>query len=762
MNSLFVLTYALIALGFLSLVLAEIVSWPVFLSVSVLIACSPLRHRLGLDFSRRTINAAVLAVLLILLWGVFSGQDTIRQLLYFTLALLVAKLYGPKAYRDHLQIFLISAFYLIAATIKLASLSFLLVFLLFLPLALAYLILVNFRRDALWCAAGDPPMAGEVPRETDPDNDYHLPGDVRRALGWPFLWGTLGRFLLVVSLSTVAFYLIPRFTGGLFSREQGMVELNTGFAETVELGDLGEIRSNQTPVMKVFVRGAPPASRVSLRWRGITLDEFDGTSWHVSRAMRDREKYVFARQRDFTVGQTPAPNTRERFELRPINTRTVFLRPEAHSLRMDLRFPQTFGPPDVNSLRYQPVAGNLFFSRMHQLFYIQAEKRWLADHPWQQPKEGEFTRRFPRQEEGFSRPLAYEVRSHVVAPGSEELRLDSTEDRPLIRQFYLQLPGGMEPIRQLARSIVRGSANRYDRAEAIERFLRREYLYTLTPPAGARGMSLEQFLLESKSGHCEYFSAAMAIMLRTLGIPTRVANGFLASEYNRFGDYYQVRQSDAHSWVEVFFPAHGWVPFDPTPPQTQENLPLARTLRQIFDMLQIAWVEYVVDFSFQDQQRMFRTLFSFLKPDAGGRGFSLNLRLSRSGGGPTAAVAALLLLLLGAALAVAAWKLFHRGRLTASGAPRPGRPPSRDARSVIAFYERLLKILTRKGFQRRQGQTPRELASAVSASAPELADPVRTVTEVYYAVRFGQRPLSPRLRRRLQQLLREVRQQPAR
>ena len=107
--------------------------------------------------------------------------------------------------------------------------------------------------------------------------------------------------------------------------------------------------------------------------------------------------------------------------------------------------------------------------------------------------------------------------------------------------------------------------NRYDEAKAIESQLQSDYGYSLQMKAGGPD-PLADFLFNVKTGHCEYFSTAMAVMLRTRGIASRVVNGFLPGEYNEAAGAYTVRQSDAHSWVEVYFPeSRTWVTFDPTP-----------------------------------------------------------------------------------------------------------------------------------------------------------------------------------------------------
>ena len=288
------MTYALISIGLLALVLAEYVSLPVFLLIEAIAAFSPFRDRLGLNFSRRTINIAVLGFSSVLLVNViYGGASPVDQLLYFSLSLLIAKLYGPKSYRDHLQIFLICTFYLIASTLKLATLNYLFLFLLFLAIGIGYLMILNIHRDYQWSRETRNPLKRKRSPVVSPSSDYTLPGDIRHLLNWSYGLRVLGCFLAVVFVSALVFYIIPRFTLGIGSSSD-LVELNTGFAESVELGDLGEIIQNNEPVMKVFLlQGRMPRSRVSPRWRGITLDEFNGTSWKVSSAMQDESEYSF-------------------------------------------------------------------------------------------------------------------------------------------------------------------------------------------------------------------------------------------------------------------------------------------------------------------------------------------------------------------------------------------------------------------------------------------------------------------------------------
>jgi len=119
---------------------------------------------------------------------------------------------------------------------------------------------------------------------------------------------------------------------------------------------------------------------------------------------------------------------------------------------------------------------------------------------------------------------------------------------------------------------------------------------------------LATFLFEAKAGHCEYFASSMAILLRAAGIPTRVINGFLLGEYNPVGRDYIIRESDAHSWVEVYIPGQGWVEFDPTPPDpNHREVNLSMQLSQYVDAAELFWNSYVIVYDSGAQLQLFRS-----------------------------------------------------------------------------------------------------------------------------------------------------------
>jgi transglutaminase-like putative cysteine protease len=138
--------------------------------------------------------------------------------------------------------------------------------------------------------------------------------------------------------------------------------------------------------------------------------------------------------------------------------------------------------------------------------------------------------------------------------------------------YYTQLPWGFpDRVHQLALKVVGNATTEYEMVMRIEEYLKQNYAYTNSgvPVPGVNQDYVDQFLFESKKGYCNNFSSAMAVMLRSLNIPTRFVTGFTDGEldpnYSGTENRYTIRESDAHSWVEVLFPHYGWIPFDPTP-----------------------------------------------------------------------------------------------------------------------------------------------------------------------------------------------------
>ena len=157
---------------------------------------------------------------------------------------------------------------------------------------------------------------------------------------------------------------------------------------------------------------------------------------------------------------------------------------------------------------------------------------------------------------------------------------------------------------KLAEQITAAQATSYDKAAEIERYLQTNYGYTLQLPRTVPRDPLSEFLFVRKRGHCEYFASAMAVMLRTLNIPSRVVNGFRTSEFNDLTGNYVIRASSAHSWVEAYFGDQGWVSFDPTPAAALPEKTTWNRFLLYVDAASSFWREWVVNYDATHQRAL--------------------------------------------------------------------------------------------------------------------------------------------------------------
>ena len=161
---------------------------------------------------------------------------------------------------------------------------------------------------------------------------------------------------------------------------------------------------------------------------------------------------------------------------------------------------------------------------------------------------------------------SYSVQSWVPQVTDVMLRAASGAYPPEIASAYRQLPASLpQRVRDLARRIVAGAATPYDKAVRIQDYLRQSYPYDLkTPPPPSGRDAVDYFLFDAPGGFCTYYASAMTVMLRSQGVAARVATGYATGSYDYTKGAYQVTPSDAHAWVEVYFPEYGWIEFEPT------------------------------------------------------------------------------------------------------------------------------------------------------------------------------------------------------
>ncbi|MBX6363705.1 MAG: DUF3488 domain-containing protein, partial [Gemmatimonadetes bacterium] len=478
----------------------------------------------------------------------------------------------------------------------------------------------------------------------------------------------LGRVVLLSGCSVLGgvllFLCFPRVSGGWIPRRSPAADV-IGFSDDVALTAFGSrLSENPEVVLRVEFPDGRPADLQDLHWKGRSFDHFDGERW----------------------------------------TRTVGIPPALGPTR---GYQRRWGGPMLRQLVYaKPLDVPVLFA-LHPLVDVTPRSRiriGLDD-------SGDLVY-------AGGAPPVYVATSLARTPTPDALRRAPDEPSPA-DSFYLQLPRLSPRVGRLADSLTAGAATRYDRVVAVQDWFRREFRYTLDLPARADQTSVEYFLFERRAGHCAYFSTAMVVLLRSIGIPARNVDGFLGGEWNELGHYLVVTQNHAHSWVEVWFPGFGWVPFDPTPAAAAAvGGPAAATwlapLRLAVDALEHRWGKWVLDYDLGTQLGLLqRTARLFSRPPA--RGPSARRWLpSRPA------------LLLGLVAAAAAAAATARRRA-------PTAPLSAEAR----IYRGLRRAYARAGFQAPDSVPPLAFAEALErAGAPGAAD-ARELVSTYVRARFG-------------------------
>ena len=406
-------------------------------------------------------------------------------------------------------------------------------------------------------------------------------------------------------------------------------------------------------------------------WKAETLDRFDGLRWMRSRT-GDRTR---------PTGELPEvrnPDWDERIRVTVRALRTDFVVAAGTPYLVTGAGEGVSGSADGTVRRLdEPLRrGDSYTVRTYDPDPSRREMRAAPDS--YDPALAEYT--------GIALPMPGEA----PEPGNRETALVSA---PMRGGWWDGTPGAerklaASPYRRtfrLARRLALGAPTAYDAARRIERHLERAYTYSERPPR--RRYPLEAFLFEDRIGYCQQFSGAMALMLRMVGIPARVVSGFSPGSLNRDTGEYRVRDLDAHSWVEVYFTALGWVTFDPTPAAAPADRPDAES----------------------DATRVTSDSAggSSSNPGGGPGGEDLAARASDAGGGDGSGappVLAILLALVVLGACGAAVLLVRRAG--------PGRPAALDA-----SLRELERALPRLGWELSPGTTLLELEQRLRRSA---------------------------------------------
>ena len=617
---------------------------------------------------------------------------------HLVLFVMVVRLFSAHRDRDFYFLSVIAFLMVLVAALLTVNSVFLLGFAFFMLAAVGSFILMEMRHISA--------KAGVHSRNSDAGLPYRNMA-TSLAVASPVL------MLCILLGAAGIFFLLPRVSAGYMGAYAPSGEITSGFSDTVELGRIGEIQQSSSVVMHIQIDGDDRGS-FDLKWRGVALSNFDGRTWS-----NHHEQYLLPERLDGRFVFLPARANLATAPYHPIHYRVLM----------------------------EPVGMNVFF---------------LASRP--ESLEGNYSHLTTDGTGSVfnldtGHPVnRYRATSDIAQPGAADLRgADGSYPADVIAE-YLTLPSVDLRIPRLAEQITASSSNSYDKALALENYLRTHFAYTLQLSRTVPHDPLANFLFERREGHCEYFASSMAVMLRTLGIPSRVVNGFRSGEFNDLTSQYVVRASNAHSWVEAYFPNYGWIAFDPTP---GASIP-ARTgwnrVSLYVDAMASFWREWVVNYDAGHQQSLAvsasgrtRNLFFFLRRwwrnryqgmltwarHTGGTAVHSPLRWALTG----VLTSALLAFLLNAP---GVFRALNKFRLAA-------RPEKSPRRAATIWYERMTDNVGRRGWQKSPMQTPEEFVARIDDE--RVRQQVAKFTRHYESARFDN---SVEDARRLPELYEEI------
>ncbi len=648
--------------------------------------------------------AALAPLLLLVIQGgrLLAGRPALDVAVEFAAFLQIVRLATRRGAAHDQQIIVLAMLHFVAGTVLGGGLAYGLCFLGFLVVAPGALVLSHLRRE----------VEGNY-RQGARDRTG-LPVDVprilrsRRVVGRGFLASTCLLSVPILLFTTALFVLFPRVGLSLLLLNHPRAGRMIGFSEHVDLGDVGVLRDDPTIALRFEPKNTPDPlpTRLVLRLRGTAFDAYDGRAW--ARTQRELhpadhgadggEVYPLFRPAD------PARDRSIAFDLEPIDPPVLFLPPRAVALR------------------------------------VKPQNQILLGEPLVIQRGSEDELRYAGSD---ARGLRYEV----YIAGDDEVLIEPLT--ALERPRYLLLPGNLpQRVVDLAHRWTDELATPDAKARRIEERLRRDFIYDLRSPSQGRPQPVDHFLFESRRGHCEFFSTAMALMLRAVGIPSRNVTGFVGGTWNRFGHYYAVREGDAHSWVEAYIDSpsrSGWKTFDPTPSSGAQPFepPTGAYyyVRDFVEALSQRWNTYVVGYDLRKQVRIFDEMSQRYE----------RLRFGGSTRAPIIAGALSAAVIVGYAV----WKRIRRKNGNRKREESTRRAQSYEA--AVALYRALETALRIQGLTRPLARPPLGYAEELHERRHPLAGEVLALTNVYLETRFGGRELTEVVKRDFERRIRDIR-----
>ncbi|MCF8721395.1 transglutaminase TgpA family protein [Nitrospina gracilis] len=529
--------------------------------------------------------------------------------------------------------------------------------------------------------------------------DFRFAGEADSARG--SLFG-LSSFMILVSLGITAtiFLTFPRFGLGFLELASSSSPV-TGFSDQVRLGDVGEIKQNQSVVMRVeFTRhGQPYRPKSKVLWRGVALDHYDGQMWRSTMPMVWRSRHRPGTNTVLFHVPNPKDVVEQEIYMESFDSPVIF----THGVVMKI---------DGTFERIQMDNGQVF-----------------------------------KTTDNHMGPRRFSMISDLGAD-YHAFRLPVQPDLSFLRNGptpHLQLPQLSDQLHQFAPTLVNDSDPEELKASKILNHLQ-HFNYSMNMKRETRLSAIDEFLFVRKEGHCEYFASAMVLLLRLNGVPARMVNGFMGTEWNEMGNYMIVRQAHAHSWVEAYIPGKGWKTYDPTPPDPAAGLNRLNALSRTYDMMRLYWQRYVVKYSARDQVRVVeffnrgahRLTDQFKKLRSVSMDEVLQFFKNRS-------EIWLGLLVLAVLLIGLLRSPFWRGW---SWMPKPP--------YAAQLYRKMLRKLEKRGIHKPASSTHLEFLERLTGLAPDKRNCVREITGLYERYRFGRDFVSKQQIEHMEKLVRQL------
>lgn len=636
------------------------------------------------------------------------SRSFLAATVHLVLFAVVVRSFSLRRDRDYVMLTIVAFLMVLASAVLTVDSVFLALFAGFMLTGVASFILMEMRRSG---------RAAEIHARHSRDSYEH------RHLAFSLARLTPVLAAMILAGAAIIFFILPRTASGYMGAYAFGTNFSTGFSDRVQLGGIGQIQQSNAVVMHIQIDG-DKGGQYALHWRGVSLATFDGENWS-----NPSRQYLLPRNADgsFSIAQASQGMTSDSIERAA---------------------PGKWDPQRVIHYRIlmEPIGTNVFFLAPWARRISGAYRELQID-------SGGAVSNFDSQR-GVG---IYEAESDISQPPAALLRRAGGFVPPFAAA-YLQLPELDARIPQLAENISNSASNNYDKAAAIEKYLRTHYGYTLQLLRSPVADPLANFLFERRQGHCEYFASSMTVMLRTLGIPARIVNGFRSAEFNDITGQYVIRAKDAHAWVEAYFPGYGWITFDPTPGGSVGSVRGWDRLALYLDAAASFWREWVVSYDSSHQYLLGRFMVSGTRSNLDRmrmRARLLYLHMLNWARGTQRGVAAkpsrwlwrsLALAIVGLMLASLSRisRMIRKQQLAA----HPERSPEQAA---TLWYARMIRSLARRGVEKRSSATAHELVCAIDDG--RLRAQVKLFSEAYESARFGN---SAEDARRLPQLLEKV------